>query len=61
MNPYRENSPPRTARRRIIVELEEELVGEVDAWAVPKGIPSRSQAIRELLATGLEAKQNATP
>ena len=59
MNPYARNKTPYGGVSRVVVELDQDLVNEVDAWGVPAGKRSRADAIRSLLRTGLDA-QNQT-
>lgn len=45
-------------RVRVVAVLPETLISEVDAWGVPAGMPSRTEAIRKLLEAGLMATKN---
>uniref|UniRef100_A0A2A3K152 Ribbon-helix-helix protein CopG domain-containing protein n=1 Tax=Alloyangia mangrovi TaxID=1779329 RepID=A0A2A3K152_9RHOB len=60
MNPYTQNAVERGARSRIVVDLADELIAEVDAWGVPAGMRSRADAIRNLLRKGLDGEQQPT-
>lgn len=44
-------------RIRVVAVLPENLISEVDAWGVPAGMPSRTEAIRQLLQFGLKAAE----
>lgn len=43
-------------RLRVVLLMPESEVRAVDAWAVPAGQPSRTAAIRHLVARGLETE-----
>jgi hypothetical protein len=45
--------------RRILLVLEQPDIEAVDAWAVPAGLPSRSDALRALVRRGLKAERAA--
>lgn len=38
---------------RIVAELPTPIVNELDSWAVPAGLPSRTAALAEILKRGL--------
>lgn len=44
-------------RVRVVAILPEVLVSKVDAWGVPAGMPSRTEAIKRLLQYGLSAAE----
>ncbi len=56
MNPYSANTRG-TGMVRVVTDLAEELVAEVDAWGVPAGCKSRAEAIRILLKQGLKSEE----
>ena len=41
-------------KARVIILMPETEAAAIDAWAIPAGYPSRTAAIRHLLALGLE-------
>lgn len=47
-------------RVRVVTILPEDLVGKVDAWGIPAGMQSRTEAIKELIGKGLEAVSHAS-
>ncbi|ALJ98236.1 hypothetical protein BiPBO1_22 [Brucella phage BiPBO1] len=47
-------------RVRVVAVLPEGLIGEVDAWGIPAGMRSRTEAIKELIGKGLEAVSHAS-
>ncbi len=42
---------------RIVAELPTPMIRELDEWAVPAGIPSRTAALAEILKRGLASIQ----
>jgi len=42
-----------TQLERVVFLLPEEDLKKIDEWGVPAGMPNRSQAIRELIKSGL--------
>ncbi|MCA0947353.1 hypothetical protein LCM08_20715 [Salipiger pacificus] len=57
MNPYVQNAAGREQRSRVVVDLADDLVAEVDAWGVPSGMRSRADAIRSLLRKALDGER----
>lgn len=60
MNPYAHNKQKRDDTVRVVVDLKDELVDEVDAWGVPAGMRSRADSIRNLLRSGLDVETETT-
>lgn len=52
-NPYTQNIG-RKDTTRVVVDLKDDLLAEVDKWGVPAGMRSRADTIRTLLRKGLE-------
>ena len=42
---------------RVVAEIDTAVIRNVDEWAVPAGIPSRTAAIQDLLKRGLQSVQ----
>ena len=57
MNPYAANSTKGTGMVRVVTDMTEDLVSEIDAWGVPAGCRSRAEAIRTLLKKGLSTEK----
>lgn len=55
MNAYAQNRSQQDAVSRVVVDLNNDLVAEVDKWGVPAGMRSRADSIRSLLRAGLDA------
>lgn len=59
-NLYKKNRAiNREPEKRLMLVMRESDVHDIDAWAIPNGIPSRSEALRILIQKGLEAARNA--
>jgi metal-responsive CopG/Arc/MetJ family transcriptional regulator len=49
---------PNSTKQRILLILDQELVEKVDDFRYSNRIPSRTEAIRQLLETALEKKKS---
>lgn len=45
---------------RVVAEIPTEVIRDVDQWAVPAGVPSRTAALTDLLKRGLETVRTDT-
>lgn len=47
----------KTERVRVIAEMPPDLVDKIDAWGIPAGMRSRTDAIKHLVLSGLAAAE----
>lgn len=45
---------------RVVLMMSDDDLGALDGWAIPAGLPSRSEAIRTLIRKGIEASASET-
>lgn len=53
------NYQRKAERERIVFLLPKAELEALDRWAIPAGIPNRSEAIRQLLRTGIASQEEA--